>query len=100
MASKYKYTSGTFFKKVLEKGVAAPKFIAFLPKTLAKLVHMDNGKTVQESITTLEDRPEPKIFTTKAAYNTAKKNGTIKSDDVVIVTDPTALTLKADGTIA
>lgn len=76
------YSKGLFYKKIKNASGEFATKIPFLPKTLANLVVMNNGKNVQETIDGLTPHM---VFESKSAYLTAYNAGNIPAGTVCIV---------------
>lgn len=87
---------GLLYKKSLDSDGNVTSKIPFLPRTLSKLVVMDDGTNVETAIGTvktdlqlLQDAVSGggtfKTFATKAAYDAAVLAGEVKSTDLCII---------------
>ena len=87
---------GLLYKKTLDADGNVTSKVPFLPRTLSKLVIMDNGTDVETTIGAvktdlqlLQDAVSGggafKTFATKAAYDAAVLAGEVKSTDLCII---------------
>ena len=68
---------GLLYKKTLDENGNINGKIPFLPKTLSNLVFRSNGKTVEKSLTDLENKKTHLVFDTMEEYTTAQEAGDI-----------------------
>lgn len=99
MANNYSY--GLFHKKVLDSTTGKVKSsIPFLPKSLAKFIIREDGKTVEDGLKAIEksvsdlqkdvkdlsDKKSYSVFATKAEYDAEYAKGTL-TDTLCVITN-------------
>lgn len=85
-----RYSRGVLYKKIVKSDTKQP----FFPYSLAKLIFMDNGETVENTVTKLslltDELKNAKtylIYESDEEYNTAYNAGEIPDDTLCIVSE-------------
>lgn len=76
--------AGMLYKKILNEDGTVKEHVPFLLKTLAKLVILEDGTTVQDSINELR-KNKTKVFQTIEDYDAARIAGTVSDGEMCVI---------------
>lgn len=79
------FSKGLIYKKLFNKDGTVSDKVPFFIKTLAKLVYTSDGKTVEDKITSLENKKTYVTYDTLDDYNAAYEAGEIPEGVLVVV---------------